>query len=210
MDGDRLEHLRREGFVVISKVLTPDEVDRLVMAFDNPSTGTGTEHVEIDDATPHREVWDSLPRHRMLTDAIETLIGRSNSGRSNRSPSIIGRSVVDLHGRNPLPGYGQQGLHADAPPRGPTDPVMAVTAIWMLDAFTMANGATRVVPGTHVRRDAVPRPLAQPDAHHPDESIVTGASGDVLVFDGHLWHSGTQNRSSSPRRAVQMTVRRAG
>ena len=114
------------------------------------------------------------------------------------------------HGRNPGPGFGQQGLHADAPPRERGDAVSAVTAIWMLDPFTTSNGSTRVVPRSHDRLGPVPRTLAAPAARHPDEIIVTGSAGDVVVFNGHLWHGGTQNRSTGPRRAVQMTAHAEG
>jgi ectoine hydroxylase-related dioxygenase (phytanoyl-CoA dioxygenase family) len=83
--------------------------------------------------------------------------------------------------------------------------IEAVTAIWMLDEFTPDGGATRVVPRSHRERAAVPKVLAQPGRQHPDEQIVTGMAGDVLVFDAHLWHSGTRNRSGALGRSVQMT-----
>ena len=76
------------------------------------------------------------------------------------------------------------------------------TALWLLDDFTADNGATRVVPGSH-RKGAVPKSFADPERHHPDETIVIACAGSVLVINGHLWHSGTRNRARGPRRVVQ-------
>ncbi len=81
--------------------------------------------------------------------------------------------VRDLHGRNPLPGFGQQGLHVDWVPRDAGDPYLVVTAIWMIDAFTVENGATRVVPGSHRLLHSPPADYAQPLARHPGERVVT-------------------------------------
>ncbi len=45
--------------------------------------------------------------------------------------------------------------------------------------------------------------FADPESHHPEETIVIARAGSVLVINGHLWHSGTRNRSRGPRRVVQ-------
>ncbi|MBI1766091.1 MAG: phytanoyl-CoA dioxygenase family protein [Acidobacteria bacterium] len=111
--------------------------------------------------------------------------------------------LTQCAGRDPLPGFGQQGLHTDWMPRAPHEPFYVVTAIWLLDDFTASNGATRVVPGTHLLKGGEPKNLADPAAHHPAELRVTAAAGAVLVFNGHLWHSGTRNDSTRSRRAVQ-------
>ncbi len=192
--GDLHARLVEHGFVVIDGALSEGEVARLRVAFAHGVSESGTQHVDIDDETPHVDAWRALTQHPAVLGLVERLVA-------------VPRHRI--HGRNPQPGYGQQGLHADAPPRQPGDPIAAATAIWMLDDFTTTNGATRVVPGSHVRHDAVPRRFAAPDAHHPDEAIVTGRAGTVLVFNGHLWHSGTRNRSIGPRRAAQMTAERS-
>ena len=118
---------------------------------------------------------------------------------------VLGRPFhpLLLGARDPLPGFGGQGLHADWLPRAPGDPFAVVTALWMLDDFTAENGATRVVPGSHRMPGMVPRQLAQPDARHPDQEIVTGRAGSALVFNGHLWHAGRRNVSRGSRRALQ-------
>jgi ectoine hydroxylase-related dioxygenase (phytanoyl-CoA dioxygenase family) len=71
----------------------------------------------------------------------------------------------------------------------------------MLDEFTSENGALRVVPGSHRggrRPEAV---LEYPRRPHPDEVLVTGCAGDLVIMNSHLWHGGTANRTDRPRLA---------
>lgn len=74
--------------------------------------------------------------------------------------------------------------------------------IWMLDDFTTENGATRFVPGSHRWRQLPQEALANPVGPHPQEQLLTGAAGTVVVMNAHLWHGGTANRTSKPRLAL--------
>ena len=110
--------------------------------------------------------------------------------------------LSSLNFRAALPGQGRQNLHTDW--GGPVEPgaYQVCNSIWLLDDFTADNGATRVVPGSH-RFGNVPRlDLTDPAAPHADEVLVTSPAGTVVVFNSHLWHGGTQNRSGRPRRAL--------
>ncbi len=111
--------------------------------------------------------------------------------------------VVGLHGRDPLPDFGQQGLHADWMPRQPYDPFIVANSIWLLDDFTLTNGATRVVPGSHLFKGGPDKAKAAQPGAHPKEIVVTARAGSVLVFNAHLWHSGTLNQSKAVRRTIQ-------
>jgi ectoine hydroxylase-related dioxygenase (phytanoyl-CoA dioxygenase family) len=80
-----------------------------------------------------------------------------------------------------------------------------VNSVWLLDDFTPENGPTRLVPGTHVTGQVPKQVLADADAPHPSEIKVTAPAGSVLVFNGHLWHGGTQNHSDKLRRSMHST-----
>ena len=41
-------------------------------------------------------------------------------------------------------------------------------------------------------------------APHPDEVLITGRMGDVLVLNSHCWHGGLPNGSDRPRRALHL------
>ena len=109
-----------------------------------------------------------------------------------------------LNAREALPGQGAQGLHADKAKDSRTQPdqYAGVNSGWLLDDFTPDNGPTRVVPGTHKRMEPPSEVLADPAAPHPDETIVLAPAGTVIVFNNHLWHSGTVNRTDKARRVI--------
>jgi ectoine hydroxylase-related dioxygenase (phytanoyl-CoA dioxygenase family) len=190
--------LDREGYLLVPGALDPTTMERLRLAFAVKSAADhGTQHIELDQGTPARDAWLALETHPVIVAAARHLFGTAPY------------RVRSLHGRNPLPGFGQQGLHADWPTRSSLDEVHVMTALWLFDDFTPENGATRLVPGSHRVLEPLPKALAQPHARHPRERLATGAAGSVLVLNGHLWHSGTQNRSAGPRRAAQMVLVRA-
>lgn len=196
MDASAFELLDREGYLVVPGALDAAWIGRLLRAFDDAAAqASGTQHVAVSPATPEHEAWRALHQHPALLAVAAHVLG----------PLF---RVRDAHGRNPLPGFGQQGLHADWPERAPGGGYHVVTALWMLDDFTAENGATRVVPGTHLITRAIPKSLGQPLARHAEERIITGRAGAVLLFNGHLWHSGRKNESRGPRRTVQMIVER--
>lgn len=187
------EALEQDGYCAVLQALDEDWIARLRLAFANASVqSSGTQHVELNDSTPEIGAWNALGQHEVLIAAADSVLSR---------PYF----VAGLHGRNPLPGFGQQGLHADWI-RAAGIPNQVLTALWMLDDFTARNGATRVIPGSHRLPHPPPKSLAQPLARHPDEKIITGPAGSVLIFNGYLWHSGRRNESNAPRRAAQMAV----
>jgi ectoine hydroxylase-related dioxygenase (phytanoyl-CoA dioxygenase family) len=186
--------LDRDGWVVVPNALDEAWVARLRRAFESaPTQSDGTQHVRLSDDTRERASWDALALHPAIATAASHVLARAFR-------------IRDLHGRNPLPGFGQQGLHTDWMPRAPHDPFFVLTAIWMFDDFTHENGATRVVSGSHRITQPIAKSLAQPLAVHPHQTIVTGRAGSVLLFNGHLWHSGTRNDTERPRRAAQMVM----
>jgi ectoine hydroxylase-related dioxygenase (phytanoyl-CoA dioxygenase family) len=110
-------------------------------------------------------------------------------------------SSLNYRSANPH-GTWAQPLHCDTgalpDERGNT----VCNVIWLLDDFTLENGATRVVPGSH-RFGRLPEDaLADPCAPHPDEVLITARAGSVVVMNTHAWHGATANRTDKPRRAL--------
>jgi ectoine hydroxylase-related dioxygenase (phytanoyl-CoA dioxygenase family) len=90
-----------------------------------------------------------------------------------------------------------QSLHGDqvfAPVDTPY-PLIA-NCLWMLDEFTDENGATRVVPGSHLA-GRWPEP-GQAIETWP----ATGPKGTIMVWDGRLWHGTGVNTTDQPRRGL--------
>lgn len=109
--------------------------------------------------------------------------------------------------RSPEPGFGGQRLHADDVPMLEVGPARCATAIVALADFTVDNGATRVLPGSH-RRPDLQRQAGRLE-RHADETALTGPAGTAWVFSGHLLHAGGLNQSSRPRPALQLVWRRS-
>lgn len=105
---------------------------------------------------------------------------------------VIGRSffLSQVDGRDPRPGGGLQALHRDSVRADGCSKV--ASALAYLDPFSPANGATRVVPGSHEGGDGEPIP-------------VDGDAGDVLLFDVNVLHGGSRNTSGAPRRSLLIT-----
>ncbi len=69
--------------------------------------------------------------------------------------------------------------------------------MWAVSEFTEENGATRVIPGSHMWEDKL-RPTL-------DQTVAAEMPrGSVLLYLGSLYHGGGPNRSSLPRRGVNV------
>jgi len=95
-----------------------------------------------------------------------------------------------------------QPLHADSGAVADSRGYWVCNSVWMLDDFTTENGAIRMVPGSHQWRRLPQDALADPVKPHPDEQLLTGRAGTVVVMNAHMWHGATANRSAGERRAM--------
>jgi ectoine hydroxylase-related dioxygenase (phytanoyl-CoA dioxygenase family) len=90
-----------------------------------------------------------------------------------------------------------QNLHGDqvfAPADTPY-PLIA-NCQWMLTDISEENGATRVVPGSHLAE----RWPAEGEA--VATAAATGPAGTIMVWDGRLWHGTGVNTTNNPRHAL--------
>jgi len=110
--------------------------------------------------------------------------------------------LSSLNSRSALPGQGLQGLHADWGRLETPGKYQVCNSLWLLDDYSENNGATRVVPGTHLRGDTPGETMADPTGPHSDEVLLQGNTGDVLVMNSHTWHGGTLNLTDKPRRVM--------
>lgn len=77
----------------------------------------------------------------------------------------------------------------------PITNIAEANVMWMITDFTDDNGATKVVPGSHLSG-------RQPDPTipHPVPTVAaTGLAGTAFAFDGRLWHGGAANRTQYSR-----------
>lgn len=107
----------------------------------------------------------------------------------------IGSSTgIEIH-----PGEADQVLHRDDdfyPIRIP-GVEFQISAMWALDDFTLENGATRVVPGSH-------RNL-QEEAGEDQVVQAVMSKGSVLYYLGSTLHGGGANHAEAPRAGLITT-----
>jgi ectoine hydroxylase-related dioxygenase (phytanoyl-CoA dioxygenase family) len=125
-----------------------------------------------------------------------------------------------LSGSNAIiqgPGAPAQRLHNDqayVPP--PWAYPLTMNIVWMLDDFTAANGATRLIPSSHLWSVTTERGIRSFDdwlnepvfvaddgvgRDLPGEVIAVEApAGTALIMDGRIWHQAGPNSTSDQRR----------
>ncbi len=111
--------------------------------------------------------------------------------------------LCDSGARSPMPGMKAQGLHRDGDDFMPNPPykVHAVVptfaqSLFALSQFTAESGATRFVPGSHVKD------LDSAKIPPEDERQFICMPGTCLVYDGRLMHGGAPNDTDQIRYAV--------
>jgi len=110
-------------------------------------------------------------------------------------------SSLNARSADPQSEVGQP-LHVDMAAIPDAKGYWVCNTVWMLDDFTPENGATRLVPGSHLWGKRPQDVLDDPLAPHPDEILLTGKAGSVAVMNAHMWHGGTANRTPAARLAM--------
>ncbi|MGH9031186.1 MAG: phytanoyl-CoA dioxygenase family protein [Acidimicrobiia bacterium] len=191
------ERIARDGYTILERVIEPEFVDALaddllrleelydVVPADNSFEGTRT--VRIYNLLALGKSYEAVPVHPEVLPVVEQVL---DHGCLVSSLSSI---AID-------PGENEQPIHADdqliplAKPHVPT----VCNTMWALTDFTEANGATRVIPRSHLRDHS-------PDYGKPYDSIPAEMpKGSVLVWHGSLWHGGGANITDERRLGIAM------
>lgn len=198
VDAETRRRLDEDGFAPLPGILSDDQLvairARLAELSEQEGESAGLEvHQEVgtdrlSDLVNKDPMFDVCFTHPAVLAAVQHVLGEFK--------------LSSLNSRAALPGKGHQGLHADwGEPVTPSE-YQVCNSIWLLDDFTAENGATRVVPGSHRSGQRPADAMADPQATHPDEAQLVAPAGTVVIFNSHVWHGGTLNRSSAPRRAM--------
>jgi hypothetical protein len=192
--------LDREGFTILRQFLSPAEVDafrqRIAELFDEEGDSAGSDFkLEPGSKRLANLVNKGAIFQRAVADSAVLALVRHVLGPDIKFSSLNARSAI-VGGGSPQP------LHADMGAVPDEKGYWVCNVVWMLDDFTEVNGALRAVPGSHRSGRLPQQALADPFAVHPDEILITGKSGDVVVMNAHLWHAGTENAAAADRLAL--------
>jgi ectoine hydroxylase-related dioxygenase (phytanoyl-CoA dioxygenase family) len=197
LDAATMERLDRDGYAPLPGVLSGEQLASLRARMAELTAAEGAE--------AGREVHQEAGTDR-LADLVNKDPMFEIAFTEPRVLACVAHVLGDfklssLNSRTALPGQGLQALHAEGGPVG-LGPYQVCNSIWLLDDFTEDNGATRVVPGSHRLTVSVRDAMPDTSAPHPDEVKLVAPAGTVVVFNSHLWHGGTRNRTGSQRRAM--------
>ena len=99
------------------------------------------------------------------------------------------------------PGCKGGGWHVDYPTHDYEEPYPAelhgIQVVVAIDDFTLGNGATEIIPGSHESRRY---PVTKEAAKLVKERVLM-KSGSIAVWDSRLWHRTKANKTAKGRRS---------
>ena len=190
----------REGYVLFERVLSRERIKEIIAALApweaarpmGRNNFEGERSQRVYSLAGKGEVFMRLAEQPMIVELLDTLL-LPNWLLSNLQS-------IRLH-----PQETQQPWHTDDAFYGVPRPRarLAVSTIWAIEDFTEENGATELIPRSHLWGRESPDDLAEQQATPTIKPIkAVMPAGSVIVFDGALWHRGGANRSMGTRLGV--------
>ena len=191
------DQLDQHGFLLLESLIPPDTTAQLrehalSLAVAEQQAGKGHSYLANDSAqrvwnlVDKGEIFEEAIQHPKMLAAMAYLLG-ADCTLSSFTANVLYPSAPDA------------GLHIDYPLSGlptprPNFPIVA-NSVWFLDDWTLENGATRCVPGSHRRLEALP----EPGVAYDDALQICGPRGSVLIVNGAIWHGSSENRTNESR-----------
>ncbi len=195
--AEHVEQIRQDGYTIVEGAIEAPLADELAVDLARleheldvaPSTNSfeGANTLRVYNLLAHGRVWQQVPIHESVLPIVEGVL----------DPGCL---ISSLSSVNIGPGETAQPIHADdmlIPIPKPHPPTVC-NSMWALSDFREANGATRIVPGSHLADRS-------PDYGRHDESVAAEMDrGSVLIWHGSLWHGGGANRTGARRVGIAM------
>jgi len=195
------EEIRMLGYSALEAAFSESELENFSRLFDEAelryaaeasTKGYSLEEINERDTIRLLPTISPLFWDIVFNDRLHQLLSRLLGG------YYILNQVNGLINRGDQSKYHQSQYHRDLPYQHFTSSrPLAINALFAIDDFTVENGATRVIPGSH-HREAFP----------PDEVVrhlekqVTVKRGTFVVLDCMVYHAGSTNLTSKNRRAI--------
>jgi ectoine hydroxylase-related dioxygenase (phytanoyl-CoA dioxygenase family) len=194
LSPDAAWQLTNHGFVVIPGPGVQGGIAQAQAAYDTAVASADIADVRISSSTRVTDFvnraaeFDALYIYPPLLAACRLVIGR---------PFKLSNTCA----RTLEPGATAQKLHVDL--QHGADGWPLVGYIWMIDAFSAENGATRFVSGSHLRRHGPEDCNGEAEVDSDETTLACGPAGSLIVFNASVWHGYTANQSAHRRRSVQ-------
>ena len=201
---DLKKHFDSEGYIVLEDVISDLECEKFKKLLNDDTerytslyyTSPNVSEHGLENKSTEKIVFNlhnkNLKYYEMISNqrVIEFLdIALKEGSYMNSEPYLL----LNNSARCPIDQVKSQQLHIDSRLPGTKFPLMII-ALWMLDDFTEFNGATRIIPKSHLKSE-----YPENGVKYDSEIIVKGKKGSVLLFNGALWHGGGENISGKSR-----------
>jgi len=207
LSQEEKDFLDRNGYLNLGKILTDAQLyairNKIEKLLDKEGDNAGSELMDspyirhpkesgadrLADLVNKGEEFDVFYTHPKVLAGISHVLGKNIK-------------LSSLNYRSAKPGAGLQKLHVDWHEAVKPHDYKVCNSIWLLDDFRKENGATRVVPRTHLQSQLPQDVMNDPMDPHIDEVIIEAPAGSVVIFNSHTWHGGTTNYTTKPRRSI--------
>ena len=191
------EAVKADGYSVVEGAIDASLCDEIaadllrlehelgVVPADNAFEGRRT--TRIYNLLIHGPLYERIPVHPNVLPIVEKVL----------DPGLLISSLSSISiGRD----ESAQPIHSDDQliPLPKPHPAVICNTMWAITDFTERNGATRLVPGTHLA-DHSPNLL-----EHYESIPAEMPKGSVLVWVGSLWHGGGSNLTDQRRVGIAM------
>lgn len=189
--ADLVEAIDRDGYVVIERLMDDNWVQAAKADLQRVLAETGTGRNSFEGFSTQRvyalfaktRYFDGPGTHPLVLGVLDHVLGHYQFS------APVGIQIG--------PGEVAQVLHRDDDvyPLPRTGKDVVVNTMWPLDDFTLENGATRFVPGSHRWEEGR-------TATEEETRAAVMPAGSVMIYVGNLIHGGGANTTDRPRLGV--------
>ncbi|WP_194788004.1 phytanoyl-CoA dioxygenase family protein [Pseudomonas sp. UFMG81] len=199
------EELERNGYACVPDLIRQPLLDQLR---DDLATAIDRcRQVQLENGITQRT---EQTAHHILTPGsrfVELLASLAEWGLADTLGHMLGgvpilNSFGGLNNLNSTDAY-VRNVHRDVRSWSAENMQMA-QALVLLDDFTVDNGATLFLPGSHTEPQKPDDTQFEVDARK-----ALGSAGSVYLFDSRIWHAAGINRTPDPRRCLTLTFTRS-
>ena len=195
--AEHVQHVADHGYTIVEDAIEPELIDalrrdliRLEEFFRVEPAGNsfeGFHTLRVYNLLAFGRIFELVPVHRHVLPIVERVL----------DPGCL---ISSLSSISIQPGEVAQPIHADDQliPIPKPHPPTVCKSMWALTDFTEDNGATRIIPGSHLADTS-------PDYGAAYDSVpAVMPAGSVLIWHGSLWHGGGANTADETRMGVAM------
>ncbi|MGD9799555.1 MAG: phytanoyl-CoA dioxygenase family protein [Parvularculaceae bacterium] len=212
-DGRGFEECRtafdRDGYLVFRNVLTREEISRVRAAL-APHLSRDQRGRNNFEGVASNRVYAMLAKSPVFADLVTHPLALAFVEADLGADCLLSACLaINLHPGETAQPWHYDDSHYDWPrPR----PSLGVSAFWAIDATTETNGATEIIPGSHLWGEtdiagaisesdfAKSATLNDADPGARDDAVkAVMPAGSLMIAKGTLWHRGGANRSSAAR-----------